>query len=410
MNANSVIPGPYRHLLRILTMVPLVILVTACNLHIDHRPLNSAEFEQTDFTSLVPERWWGDTAPPNLEEAMTSLAPVLRKRFPEAANASPDEAPALSHLVISGGGADGAFSAGLLAGWTESGTRPEFEGVTGVSTGAMIAPFAFLGADYDEVLTEIYSSVGRDDIFHPTRVSGLLFGSALSDTLPLQRLVEKHVTPELIDAIAEQSRRGRSLSIVTTHFDALRPVIWDIGALARNRGRKAVPLIRQIIMASAAVPILFPPVPIEWEADGKTFTELHVDGGVSHQAFVYPAQLDVKALDDLLGLTFRRQVFVVLNSNANGVYEPAPVDLAGIAQRSLKTLLRNQARGDIERIYYLAERDGVDFNVVSIPTSFRADGSLEFDTDYMRDLLQLGLEIGRRGDFWQEQPPGGRLD
>ncbi|MGI9504150.1 MAG: patatin-like phospholipase family protein, partial [Geminicoccaceae bacterium] len=288
--------------------------------------------------------------------------------------------------------------------------RPMFEGVTGVSTGAMAAPFAFLGADYDEVLTEIYSSVGRDDIYRPEAVSGLLYGSALSNTQPLKRLVDAYVTLELIDAIAEQSRRGRSLSIVTTHFDALRPVIWDIGAIANNRGEAALSLIRQIILASAAVPILFPPVPIEFQADGKTFTELHVDGGLSHQAFVYPAQIDVKGLNDLLGLNFRRQAFVILNSNANGVYEPAPVELAGIAQRSLKTLLRNQARGDIERIYYLAERDDVDFNVVSIPNSFRANRSLQFDTKYMQELLKLGYEIGRKGDFWRDQPPNGRLD
>ncbi|MGI9509953.1 MAG: patatin-like phospholipase family protein, partial [Geminicoccaceae bacterium] len=324
-----------RLLLNFMLLGTLVSWIAGCDRRIDHRPLSLAEFEQTDFATLVPERWWGDIAPPSLEEAMKRLAPILRERFPEAVDASPDEAPMLSNLVISGGGANGAFGAGLLSGWSDSGTRPEFEGVTGVSTGAMIAAFAFLGSDYDSVLTEIFASVGRDDIYRPETVSGLLYGSALSNTFPLQRLIEKYVTPALIDAIAEQSRRGRSLSLVTTHFDALRPVIWDIGAIASNRGEEALPLIRQIILASAAVPILFPPVPIELEADGKTFTELHVDGGLSHQAFVYPAQIDVRGLNDLLGLNFRRQAFVILNSNANDIYDPAPVELAGIAQRSL---------------------------------------------------------------------------
>ncbi len=398
---------PHRRLLTVLVAIALVALIVGCDKTVDHHPLSLAEFERTDFVALVPERWWGDVAPPQLEEGMKLLAPILQDRFPEAVDASKETAPLLSHLVISGGGANGAFGAGLLAGWTAAGTRPEFEGVTGVSTGAMIAPFAFLGSDYDRAMTEIYASVSRDDIYNQQTVTGLLFGSALTDTGPLQKLIERHVTADLVAAIAQQSKLGRSLSIVTTHFDALRPVVWDIGAIATHRGDRALPLIRQIILASAAVPILFPPVSIDWNIDGKTFTELHVDGGVSHQVFAYPAQINAQDLDDLLGLTFRRQVFVILNGNANTTYEPAPVELSGIAQRALRTLLRNQARGDIERIFYLADRDDVDFQVTSIPESFNANRSLEFDPGYMKELLELGRETGRTGNFWRGQPPNG---
>ena len=222
----------HRKFLKILTVLVLVAWSAGCDKTVDHRPLSLAEFEQTDFSALVPERWWGDVAPPQLEEGMKRLAPLLRDRFPEAIDAAKETAPMLSHLVISGGGANGAFGAGLLAGWTKSGTRPKFEGVTGVSTGAMIAPFAFLGSDYDASLTEIYASVSQDDIYNQQTVTGLLFGSALTDTAPLRKLIEKHVTADLVQAIAEQSLLGRSLSIVTTHFDALRPVVWDIGAIA----------------------------------------------------------------------------------------------------------------------------------------------------------------------------------
>jgi len=285
------------------------------------------------------------------------------------------------------------------------GKRPQFEAVTGVSTGAIIAPFAFLGSDYDPILLQIYGGTSRDEIYLRKAWTEFLFGSAFADTTPLKEQLETYVTPELVAAIAEQARLKRGLFIVTTHLDALRPVVWDIGAIALRRGAQAAPLIRQIILASAAIPGFFPPVPIEWEVDGQRFTELHVDGAVSRQVFAYPAQIPVGRMNEILGLTFRRQIFVILNGNIRPTYEPAPVTAVPILQRALGGLLRNKSNADVEQIYYLARRDGVDFGMIAIPEEFRADGSTEFDPDYMRALKQLGREIGRRGDFWRDRPP-----
>lgn len=394
-----------RNFPKILAMLVLTAgVATGCGQTVNHRPLSAEEFAQTDFLALVPERFWGDALPPNLEEAIRSEGPVLRARFPEAVDATPETAPLAPLLAISGGGANGAFSAGLLAGWSESGQRPQFEVVTGVSTGAIIAPFAFLGPDYDPILLQIYGASSRDDIYLLNTWTESLFGSAFADTTPLKRQLETYVTPEVVEAIAAQTRLKRRLFIITTHFDALRPVVWDIGAIALRRGAEAAPLIRQIILASAAIPGFFPPVPIEWESDGKRFTELHVDGAVSRQVFAYPAQIPVGRINEILGLTFRRQIFVILNGNIQDTYEPAPVTTAPIVQRALTALLRNKSNADVEQIYYLAQRDGVDFGMIAIPEEFRADGSTEFDPDYMRELMQLGREIGRRGDFWLDRP------
>jgi predicted acylesterase/phospholipase RssA len=376
----------------------LALITTGCANQVEHHPLTEAEYQATDFHALIPERWWGDEAPPDVAAEVSRL--VARSEISVG-----DDRQDFNMLLISGGSANGAFGAGALVGWSESGQRPEFQGVTGVSTGALIAPFAFLGPEYDDQLVEAYSTVDRKSIYHSTGLRGLLFGSSIADTKPLRKLVESYITPEVVAAIAREYSKGRRLAIVTTHLDALRPVIWQIGAIAHNRGAAAVPLIRQVILASAAIPGFFPPVALTWEKDGKEFTELHVDGAVSRQVFAYPAQLRVAQINEQLGNTLRMRIFVIQNSNITNTYEPASTATSAIMRRALSGLLQNQLTGDVERTYYLALRDGVDFNMLAIPDDFRADRPNDFDKNYMRALLEEGRSIGRTGSFWKKKPP-----
>jgi len=374
-------------------------LITAsCATPIKHTPLTATEFNKVDFKQLIPERWWGDILPDGIEDGIKSSAELVIARH------SGSGVPTTNALVLSGGSANGAFGVGILAGWTESGDRPEFDYVTGISTGAMIAPLAFLGSDYDAALTDAYTSITQERVFRSKGLSGALWGSALADTAPLQELLEKYITVDVVRAIAAEQKRGRSLSVLTTHFDALRPTVWDITAIASNRGDAAAPLIRRIILASAAVPGLFPPVTIEWEHEGKSFTELHVDGAVTSQVFAYPQQIKMGELDKALGINLKRRVFVIQNGNSISFYKPAPVTTFSILRRAVSGLLLSQLNRDVERIYYVTQRDGIEFNTISIPDTYKADRSSEFDRDYMIELYNLGHATAKNGNFWQKKP------
>lgn len=386
-------------------LMSLVVLIAGCTAPVQHRPMSAAAYEKNLKDDLGLYRFWADQRPKNFEKGLAEQAKILRKRFPGAVGAASETAPLSAMLAISGGGANGAFTAGLLKGWSESGKRVPFRVVTGVSTGALIAPFAFLGPDFDDVLLDIYSTSQRERIFEWDIVSGLLGGSGITDTAPLRAHIKKYVTPEIIEAIADQSRLGRALFIITTNFDANRAVVWNIGAIARLRGAAAAPLIHDVMLASASVPVVAPPVPIEVKVNGEIFTELHVDGGLSHQVFAYPAQISIAEIEKLTGLKFRNEIFLIRNSNAQAGYSPAPTDVVSIASRTMNALLDNQGASSVEQVYYLTRRDGVKFHMIEIPPAFQANGSHEFDLVYMRQLLNLGRDIGRTGDFWYDKPP-----
>ena len=186
-------------------------------------------------------------------------------------------------LALSGGGADGAFGAGVMIGWTAAGNRPEFAVVSGVSIGALIAPYAFLGPSYDAQLRENFANITAADVFEDR-----ITGESLLDSWPLKRLIEKRMTPELLQAIAAEHRSGRRLLVGTTNMDAGRRVIWNMGAIAAQGDEKALRLFRDILLASSSIPGFFQPVAIEVEANGKTFQEMHLDGTVTAPFFVAP--------------------------------------------------------------------------------------------------------------------------
>jgi predicted acylesterase/phospholipase RssA len=309
-------------------------------------------------------------------------------------------------LAISGGGEDGAFGAGLLVGWTEHGTRPEFKVVTGISTGALTAPFAFLGSRYDAQLRAVYTTISADDVFKERSVLAGLFADAMADTAPLQKLVAKYVTPELLNEIAAENAKGRFLLIGTTNIDARRPVIWNIGKIAASGSPKALDLVRKILVASAAVPALFPPVMIDVSVNGKHYQEMHVDGGVSAQVFVYPTRLKVDEISEKTGAARERRAFVIRNAKLDADWTDTKRKTLSIAGRAVSSLIQNQGNDDLYRIYTTTQRDGVDFNLAFIPSSFSVPLPERFDTHYMNELFKVGYDLGKSGYPWTKVPPG----
>ncbi len=315
--------------------------------------------------------------------------------------------PPLNLLAISGGGEDGAFGAGLLVGWTERGTRPEFKVVTGVSTGALTAPFAFLGPRYDAQLREVYTTITARDVLTQRYITAALFDDAMADTTPLRRFVARYANQQMLNDIAAEHARGRMLLIGTTNIDARRGVIWNITKLAASGHPRAVELFQSILVASAAIPGAFPPVMIDVEIDGRRYQEMHVDGGASAQVFAYPPSLTQIARRAMGGRLNQRErhVYVIRNSRLDAAWAQTNRRTMDIAGRAVQSLIQTQGVGDLYRIYAAAERDGVDFNLAYIPPEFTMPYEEPFEPRYMNALFQLGYEQGRAGYRWARTPP-----
>jgi len=313
--------------------------------------------------------------------------------------------PPADFLVISGGGPDGAYGAGIICAWTEAGNRPQFKVVTGVSTGALTAPFAFLGPDYDHVLKEVYTSLHTSGIMESRWLLAALFGDALDDTVPLQRMLAKLVDQAMLERIAAEYKKGRLLLIGTTDLDVGRPVIWDIGAIASSGAPKALETVRKIMIASAAIPAAFPPVMFDVEVDGKKYQELHVDGGAIRQAFLYPPHFHLKTESVKLHAGRTRTAWIIRNARLDPDWASTQRQTLRIAARAISALLASEGKGDLDRMYLTTRRDGVGFNLAFIPPDFDVKPKEDFDPDYMRPLFERGRSDLLAGKVWKDVPP-----
>jgi predicted acylesterase/phospholipase RssA len=382
---------------RIVSCVGVAIAIAACSTLTRNPVPESASLDDVRAAS-GQIRAWGDVVPKNIEA-------LGRERDAQRRAAGINPSGIMSYLAISGGGSDGAFGAGLLVGWSEAGTRPKFDLVTGISTGSLIAPFAFLGSDYDAQLKEIYTRYDAHDIARRRLLISVLPDVSLEDDSPLAHLIAHYVTPDFVDRIATEHRKGRRLLIGTTHLDAQRPVIWDMGRIATSNDANALRLFRKVMLASASIPGVFPPVLISVELDGQAFDEMHVDGGVTRQVFIFPTHFDPRTLDKELGRSPTRRLFVIRNGRLNPEWQTVEPQLLKIAGRSISSLIKYQGRGDLDRMYVQSREDKVDFNLASIPVSFSEREREPFDLEYMNALFDVGYNLGRDGYRWQKRPP-----
>lgn len=349
-------------------------------------------------------RFWAD-------EPAAAYAAIEEKRVAKVRAAYGDslrgKTVPLNYLCISGGGSNGAYGAGFLVGWTAKGTRPQFNGVTGISTGSMIAPLAFLGPKYDEQLREAYTTIGTDDVANSQVLSALLGRSAgLADTAPLKKTIARFLTQQMLDEIAVESRKGRILLIGTTNLESQRPIIWDIGAIAESGHPQALELVREIILASASIPGAFPPVNVGVTVDGKPYNEMHVDGGVTRQVFLYPPTFNPRGVDKEIGWRPRRTAYIIRNNKIEPEYAVVKPKVLSVAGRSIDTLIKADGIGDLYRLYAISKRDNISYNYTSIPAAFDGVSKSAFDKVYMTSLFEAGYDAAQEPQPWMHTPPG----
>ena len=292
-------------------------------------------------------------------------------------------------LALSGGGEDGAFGAGLLAGMSAAGVRPDFSLVSGVSTGALMAPYVFLGSDYDEALRNNYTSIHSGDVFELAATPESLF-----DTWPLKKTIEKNVTPALLAAVAAEHHKGRRLLVVTTNLDAGQPTVWNMGAIAARGGAAALQLFRDVLLASSSIPGFFPPVQITVEANGRTFSEMHADGTIRTPFYVAPEAVLAGADGARLPT---RQLYVLVNNKLTTDFQVTERSLTAVLARSITVALKLGLRGELLRIGMAAERKGLGLQVAVVPAGFDHQARGAFDPAYMQALFELGMQYGQRG-------------
>ncbi len=385
-------------------VVAAALMMAAGCTSLSRNPVPIDAMDSAAIPGLPGVRDWGDEPSP---EFQADLVQSVRDAW-ETDDSSPDGQP-MSVLVLSGGGSNGAFGAGFLNGWSETGKRPIFKLVTGISTGALTAPYAFLGPDYDDELEDVFTTVTNKDIYRIRNPLTVLKKDSLARTDPLALRLETVIDANILEAIASEHRRGRRLYVGTTNLDAQRLVVWNMGAIAASGRPGSLELFRQVLLASASIPVAFPPVYIEVEVDGRRFDEMHVDGGVIAEFFLWGAMVNIADAARELQVDSEEHppaaIYIIRNSQIDAAPEQVKPRLTDIAARSMITVLKAVAMGDLIRVWALAARDDVDFNYVGIPPEHAEASASSFDPADMRRLFDLGHTMALEPEPWRKEPP-----
>jgi hypothetical protein len=343
----------------------------------------------------------GDDYIPVDPQVIPRLEAVVQEHYRDL----PTEPP-LTMLALSGGGMYGAFDVGVLHGWSASGQRPCFDVVTGISTGALIATFAFLGPQYDDFLRDSYVHISSSDIFRLRWLTpAVLFSDSLASSRPLRQKIEAAITPEVLRAVAAAHAAGRRLYVGTTNLDTKKLVVWDMGAIASRGTPEALKLYQKVVLASASVPGFFPPVYLDVEINGRKYQEMHVDGGASASVFLGAFMLKVDPNN------FRSRagsnLYVICSGKLDADPECVQPRLASISAAAISSMLYAGNRSDLYRIYCLTLIGGVNFNLMAVPQDFHLNpNSLSFEQAEMLALYEAGCKLGYEGKGWRKTPPG----
>ena len=270
---------------------------------------------------------------------------------------------------------------------------------------ALAAPFVFLGREFDWALEKMYTSVTEEEIATKRFIVAALGTDALMDSTPLLRTITKYLDARILQRIAEEYRRGRLLLISTANLDVGKLVIWNIGAIAASDNPQQLEIVQKIILASTAVPGVFPPVMIDIMVGKAKHEEMHVDGGTISQVFLYPSVLELNKIMATRKNSVVAEAYIIRNGRVT--LPPGKIErqLPAIAQRAIATMLTSNGVGDLYRIYATTQRDHIGYNLAYIEEEFREFADAPFDRVYMTKLFDYGRSRGRQGYAWQHNPP-----
>jgi len=314
-------------------------------------------------------------------------------------------------LAVSGGGANGAYGAGLLRGWSREGSRPLFKIITGVSSGSIIALYTFLGKDYDDQLEKFFTTTSTKDVMRKKNIFFVLFGDSLMSSAPMAKKISSIMDGKVMAKVAEEHKRGRRLFVGTVNLDAQEFVVWDMGALACKGGSDSLKMFRKILLASCSLPMTFPPVHFKVSSETAVpYDEMHVDGGTIRGVF-YIDRLtkNMEGAAKLFGIDpskYRPKIYILSNAYMSPIREQVKDDLMGISIRALDTVVAAANNGDIYRLYAVAKRRGLDFNLAYIPADFKPNPKELFDKNDMQRLFKRGYDDAINGYKWYKTPPG----
>ncbi|KWU02677.1 phospholipase [Vibrio toranzoniae] len=380
--------------------VALSLLVVACSsphtLDVRVNKDNYKEVIVEDASSVAePLRIWASESPDFLYSPADQTTPIT---------VSGDQ---LNILALSGGGANGAFGAGILIGLEESGQLKDYSIVTGISAGALMAPFVFIGGDAFSRMKDVMLNINDKSVLGKKNFLNTVFKDAFTDGENLYQFIAEAFPEPMIEQIAAQHRSGKRLFIGTTHFDSGELVIWNIGAIANSDMPDKSELIYKVLAASASIPGVFPPQFIDVEHEGEIFEELHVDGGLATQVFFNPSNFDYQQISDALGLETPPQLDVIRNGALKAPYHSLRDKGLDLVAKSVSSLTLAQTRGDLYRMKYISEINNIDMQFTYIERDFGYAKRTKdmFDEHYLLTIYEYGYYKATHGKLWVTELP-----
>ncbi|WNO53121.1 patatin-like phospholipase family protein [Stakelama saccharophila] len=361
-----------------------LLLLSACAT-IDRAPFTRIEQATARIPGIPEARFWADSP-----LAARRMTPPL------------DPPGGTVTLALSSGGDDGAFAAGFLNGWSASGTRPEFTVVTGVSTGALIAPFAFLGPEWDDHVRHVFTGLDTGDVLQMRFAPTIPFSTSVMSAKPLAALIRAQITDAVIDAVAAQHRRGRRLFVETSNLDAQRAVVWDMGAIAASDAPGRYALFRRVLLASGSLPGVFPPVAIDAVSGSRTIRELHVDGGTVSQILTRPDDRTAPAPHRP-----NRTLYIIASSKWGGDFRFVTPKTIPVLRNAYNLALQSALAAEVRAAFYLARDRGTTVRFAYIGSDFGAKKHPMFANGYIRHIYGYGFQRGRL-QAWATDPPDAR--